>query len=339
MKKLFIAIAALAAMTSCSQDEVMEVAEKQAISFGNAFIENATRAIDPSLTDATLKDFQVWGTVQGSNNGTATLTSIFNDIKVEGTVGENRVWNTAVTQYWIPGAVYNFAALKNATVTAADLGADLLPKTVTFTNNGQTDLLYAKIAKPYTAQATNGPVNMDFKHMLAKAVVTVSNTTDPGEGKSTGYYYKVSNVQITTAHTTGTCTLSTENPEWSKHSGTSTLNFGNITGTTNGTDAIELGDNTKKAASYNEVLLIPTASTATKESVTIKFNLDLYKDNGNETDELINHTEGKTVTGEVKFVAGYAYSFNISLSVGAPIQFSVTSAPTWATPVNDVTVK
>lgn len=339
MKKLFIAIAALAAMTSCSQDEVMEVAEKQAISFGNAFIENATRAIDPSLTDETLKDFQVWGTVTGNNNGTATLTSIFNDTKVEGTVGQGNVWNTAVTQYWIPGAVYNFAALKNATVTANDLGTDLLPETVTFTNDGNTDLLYAKIAQPYTAQATNGPVNMEFKHMLAKAVVTVSNTTNPGEGKSTGYYYKVSNVFITTAHTTGTCTLSTTNPVWSNHSGTTSLSFGNITGTTNGTDAIELGDNTVKAASYKEVLLIPTAETVTKESVTIQFDLDLYKDNGNATDELINHTVGKTVGGEVKFVAGYAYSFNISLSVGEPIQFSVTSAPAWATPTNDVTVK
>ena len=340
MKKLFIAIAALAAMTSCSQDEVMEVAEKQAISFGNAFIENATRAIDPSLTDETLKDFQVWGTVQGKNKSTNTLVSIFKDTKVEGNVG-NDAWNTVgVTQYWIPGATYNFAALKNATVTADDLGEDLLPAKVNFTNtNGATDLLYAKIATPYEAQETNGLVNMNFKHMLSKAVVTVSNTTDPDEGKTTGYYYKVSNVFITTAHKTGTCTLSTTNPVWSGHSGTTSLSFGNITGTTNGTDAIELGDNTEKAASYSEVLLIPTAATAEKESVTIKFDLDLYKDNGNATDELINHTEGKTVEGEVKFVAGYAYSFNISLSVGAPIQFSVTSAPAWATPTNNVTVQ
>ena len=65
MKKLFIAIAALAAMTSCSQDEVMEVAQKQAISFGNAFVGNSTRAAnDPSYgTSNSLKAFNVWGTV------------------------------------------------------------------------------------------------------------------------------------------------------------------------------------------------------------------------------------------------------------------------------------
>ena len=48
MKKfLFLAIAATA-FASCSQDEVMEVAQKQAISFGEAFVGNATRSIDPS---------------------------------------------------------------------------------------------------------------------------------------------------------------------------------------------------------------------------------------------------------------------------------------------------
>ena len=326
MKKLFIAIAALAAMTSCSQDEVMEVAEKQAISFGNAFIENATRAIDPSKTEATLTSFNVWGTVQGN---TTTLASIFAGTEVTGTVGNGKVWNTVgVTQYWIPGAIYNFAALVNATVTEDDLGTDKLPKTVTFTNtDGATDLLYAKIAQPITAAESNNPVNMNFNHMLSKAVVTVSNTTNPDEG-STGYYYKVENVEITTAHTKGTCTLSTTAPVWSGHNGTKTLSFGNITGETTGETAIELVDNTEKAASYKELLLIPSASN-TNDPVTIQFDLSLYKDNGDNADELINYTADKEVSASVNFKAGYAYSFNISLSIGQPIQFSVTSVPSW----------
>ena len=329
MKKLFIAIAALAAMTSCSQDEVMEVAEKQAISFGNAFIENATRAIDPSYTTKTLKSFKVWGTVQGQNGETNTLVSIFNDTEVKGDVGAGNVWNTVgVTQYWIPGATYNFAALVNANVTEDDLGTDKLPKTVTFTNtDGATDLLYAKIAESITAAESNNPVEMNFNHMLSKAVVTVSNTTNPDEGSS-GYYYKVENVEITTAHTKGTCTLSTTAPVWSGHNGTKTLSFGNITGETTGETAIELVDNTEKAASYKELLLIPSASN-TDDNVTIQFDLSLYKDNGDKADDLINYTADKQVKANVNFKAGYAYSFNISLSIGQPIEFSVTSVPGW----------
>lgn len=342
MKKfLFLAIAA-AAMTSCSQDEVMEVAQKQAISFGNAFIENATRAIDPSYTTGTLNSFKVWGTVQGKNGATNTLVSIFNDTEVTGNVGAGNVWNTVgVTQYWIPGATYNFAALVNATVTEDDLGTDKLPNTVTFTNsNGTTDLLYAKIAQPITAAESNNPVEMNFKHMLSKAVVTVSNTTNPDEGKSTGYYYKVENVEITTAHTTGICTLSTTTPVWANHTGTQTLSFGHITGEATSNTAKELVDNTQKAASYKELLLIPSASSV-NDNVTIQFDLSLYKDNGDNADELINYTADKQVSASVNFKAGYAYSFNISLSIGQPIQFSVTSVPSWlpADGPQDVTVQ
>ena len=51
MKKyLFMAMAAVA-ITSWSQDEVMEVAEKQAISFKDAFVEDATRAIDVTYSN------------------------------------------------------------------------------------------------------------------------------------------------------------------------------------------------------------------------------------------------------------------------------------------------
>ena len=80
MKKfLFLAIAA-AAMTSCSQDEVMEVAEKQAISFGNAFVGNVTRAAtDKTYSNTNLiNTFKVYGTVTGTTgaNGTAYIFKV-----------------------------------------------------------------------------------------------------------------------------------------------------------------------------------------------------------------------------------------------------------------------
>ena len=55
MKKyLFIALAA-AAMTSCSQDEVMDAIQGEEIKFSNAFVENATRATDPTYGAVPLK--------------------------------------------------------------------------------------------------------------------------------------------------------------------------------------------------------------------------------------------------------------------------------------------
>ena len=73
MKKLFFAIAALAVMTGCNNDELVEVTPKQAIAFGNAFVDNATRAIDPSITSETISSFNVYGTVQGTGIGEGTV--------------------------------------------------------------------------------------------------------------------------------------------------------------------------------------------------------------------------------------------------------------------------
>ena len=80
MKKyLYIAIAA-ATLASCSQDEVMEVAEKEAITFGNVFVGKSTRAAeDPSYSnkDNVIKSFQLFGTVNNVN--------IYKDVTVSNT--------------------------------------------------------------------------------------------------------------------------------------------------------------------------------------------------------------------------------------------------------------
>ena len=51
MKKTLFAALALVAMASCSNEEVLEVAQKEAIGFENAFVNNSTRSVvDPSKT-------------------------------------------------------------------------------------------------------------------------------------------------------------------------------------------------------------------------------------------------------------------------------------------------
>ena len=69
MKRLFIAVLAVAALTACSKEETVNIDRGEAIAFGNAFVDNATRAIDPSYGEngAALTEFQVWGSVNGGN--------------------------------------------------------------------------------------------------------------------------------------------------------------------------------------------------------------------------------------------------------------------------------
>ena len=111
MKKFFIAIVALAAAVSCSNDDIISI-DRQAIGFGNPFVENSVRA---DYSDGQeLTQFNVYGTV----TGTAGTVNIFEGVPVTGTVGATE-WSYAeqYAQYWIPGADYNFAAVVDATVS------------------------------------------------------------------------------------------------------------------------------------------------------------------------------------------------------------------------------
>lgn len=346
MKKyLFIALAA-AALTSCSQDDTLDV-QKEAIAFGNPFIENSTRAVDPSFgSDAVaLTKFNVWGTVEGSNNGTTSKVSIFKNDEVTGSVGNN-VWDCKKTQYWIIGAKYNFAAVVNGGTDETKFTyEDNLPTAVEFTStDGQTDLMYNDANA--TGATTNSPVNFVFNHMLAKAVFTVSNTTNNDNTNNSNYYYKVSNIKILNPMTTGTCTFATKTWANTSKAENSVYEFGHITnsektvGNDINTAAIEIHDRATKQTSHRECMLIPYNYNETNGKLNISFEVELYMevDDNAENDVLISN-ETKTPSVNVNFQAGYSYSFNITVGIGSPIQFTVTSNPSWITATNDITVQ
>lgn len=354
MKKyLYIAIAA-ATLASCSQDEVIEISEKQAITFGEAFVGNSTRAVDPSYGETAnmLTDFNVWGSVEGTNSGTKTWVPIFVNDNVHGNdgVGANKVWNcTTRTQYWIPEASYKFAAVvyDNATVDFGTL-TDGLPTQVTFTSNDQTDLLYAyQTATGAKRGETNPYVNFEFAHMLSKAVVTVSNTTDTkkntesGDYVQSGYFYKVSNVKFLNVNKKGTCKFTNQTNKWDGNTLTSPSDvvFGNITNaeqTSTSTDAVKILDKASKWTSHYERMIIPQTFT----SLGVQFTLALYMTNNSEEVLISEETLTKYVEN-FTFTEGCSYSFNIEVGVGSPIQFTVTSHPSWTevTPGTTITVQ
>ena len=104
MKKLFISMLAVAALASCSQEDVI-VADKGDLIGFNSFVENATRA-DYSTTD--IDAINVYGTV---NNVLIYDHTPVTRPSEEAGVGYNQNWKCGVTQYWIEGANYKFAAL------------------------------------------------------------------------------------------------------------------------------------------------------------------------------------------------------------------------------------
>ena len=331
MKKyLYIAIAA-ATLASCSQDDTLDVIQGEAISFGEAFVGNATRAADdPSYGGTTngvlnsLTAFKVWGSVM-SAEATPTAVAIFANDEVEGTVGTpnkvdgTNVWNcTTKTQYWIPGSKYNFAAVVNGAVT--ELDANKLPKTITYTANGTSDLLYAKSAE-YTGKLSNNDlVKFDFAHLLSKAKFTVTNTTT----SATMYKHEITGVKISNAYASGSYDVASQ--KWTA-SATSPLEFGNITATAASTECAA------------EKLLIPGLTT-----VKVEFTVNLYIKDG-DTYRLLSTTaytgnNAKTATITGGLLAGHAYNFGLSVGMGEVIKFTVQQYPTWtdATGEPEITV-
>lgn len=306
MKKFFIAIAAIATAAACSQNETISLDNGEAISFGNAFVENATRvdqAVDPSLNATTFKSFKVWGTVGG--------VPIYADNTVTGTVGstsgvdENgdpisipNVWSCAeVKQYWIADAQYKFAALANAgTVT---LGEDKLPAKTTFdATNANVDLLYAEPVSRTGVASGNAPVAFTFNHLLSKVKFTVNNSSTA----ATGYSFKVHSI-VVNGSKTGTIKLADKT--WESMGAAADYNVADI--------VVAVGDAKEESAS--ELLLIPG-------DFEISFKVDILC----QGTTIATHESAKSTQ---TLVGGSAYNFTIGVAVGEEITFTVTESPEW----------
>ena len=295
MKKILISMLAVAALVSCSKEESILVDQGEAIAFGNAFVENSTRATDPSYSGtADFTSFKVWGTVAATES--STPVAIFAGNTVSGTVGANSVWTCTVKQYWLNGAKYNFAALANAgTVT---LGTDLLPKTVTYTAD-QTDLVYAKSAQYTGKESGNDLVAFTFQHLLSKVNFTVNN----GSQSATGYSFQVRDIVIAGA-SAGTCDVTTTPVTW-----TATANNGY-------TIADITVDNTTASKDCGTALLVIPGA------VTVSFNVDIIM--GGQVLSTKSYTSAATTLAPAN-----SYNFVVTPTVGEEIKFTVSNDPTW----------
>lgn len=161
MKKIFLIALAAIGMTACMQEEVMDTPTGGAITFDKAFVGNATKAV---VTTDNLEAFKVWGYV---NQPSGKL--------FEGTEVTKRgdAWTYQGTQYWAPEKEYHFAAIAPV---SSQWALNAYPGTLTFTNDGATDLIYA--AKQVTSAAagnTNSAVAFEFDHLLSKVKLNFTN--------------------------------------------------------------------------------------------------------------------------------------------------------------------
>ena len=296
-------------MVGCSKEEVIELNREQ-IGFGEVFVDNATRADYSS--GKPVEAFKVWGNLTGSYGNTV---QIFNGANVtRGGKADGEAWGCDGTaQYWMPNAVYNFAAIVDGEAVATTA----LPVTINHTvadGANNKDLLYATATVTTDATAapdnvnSNGVVAFDFSHLLSKLQFNIANATNQT--------YQVTEIRVTGVAKEGVYDIA--NDKWTQ-SGTDTteLTFGTAT---------VAGGTTVAANEARQIL--PVAQTL---SVTITY--DVLDSNDNTVGTL---TKEGTITQT--FAKNTVYAVTATLT-GSAIDFSLGTVGGWGTENGDITVQ
>ena len=309
MKKFFIAIVALAAAVSCSNDDIISI-DRQAIGFGNPFVENSTRAaIDSSYSGTkSLASFNVYGTVTGNAN----TINIFDGDAVTGSIGQS-VWSCTEEQYWTPNCSYKFTAIADATSVAVD--AKGMPTTITFNENttagGDVLLATATATTDVNALPSQNPVAFTFSHLLSKVKFTF---TKPAYNNAR-YTYKITGIQFKNPYKQGVYNIANET--WgSQDIRTSAIDFG--------TGEAVISTTKLSVESNYARLLVP----ATYTDLGVSFTVETLLDGSSLGTQTITKTLGTT------FEKGIAYNVVATLGDNNLITFTVEKLTGWDSETN-----
>ncbi len=297
-RSLFMLGVAVAALSSCSQSEILEVAEGRAIGF-SSFVNNNTRAAITEIAGTDdLTEYYVYG--YHTDN-----IPVFENVKVT-TNG------TEYTAYWEQRKTYNFAAYSDGNSKIdSDISFSSTEDKLTISNytpDNSKDLV-AAIAEELTCNdpSTQGKVALTFKHLLSQVKFTFTNTD------SRSYTMKISDIQIANAINTAkvefTGTGSAATPEWS----------GSQTGS--GVVAYQFDDLNDIAADgthETECLVIPQSN----ENLQVTFTATFWDKASTEEDPIrtgkfvasLKYTGSISGTTANEWTAGFRYNYTAEVN-------------------------
>lgn len=296
MKNLFlIGLAATAMLTSCSNDETVEMAQNnKAIQF-DGFVNKSTRATEDVTTD-NLTSFKVWGLMR--KDGQAG--NPFTDVEV---TKSGSTWGYTTPVYWENDYNYSFVAVAPTAQqgTAAGQWSLTAPTTVgtygsiAFNNGeGTTDLIYdvdgtyAESALTLQENACPTPINFTFNHLLSRVKFAFTNGMDDGST------INVTDVNITNANTKATAVLG-ETATWTlaDDNTTGALAFGNVLDAADDYAVNITKDTDHKymipALSENQTYTVAFTVKRNHNGVTDTYNLEATL-----TNDIINFEQGKS---------------------------------------------
>ena len=328
MKKIFIAMMAMTAFAACATEDTIVTPKGNAIAFGDAFVDNSTKAIYEEADD--IQGFTVFGNVVATANvDTAIPVALYGDngatVTRENGQSLGDAWTCSVVRYWTPSCTFNFVAIANHNGVTVDKG---IPTAIKYTvaNDDTNDLIYGVAAATTDASCVpSGSVNSNkvvaftMEHLLSRVQLSFANGVDTADN---AYSYAISNITVSTWEK-GIYTIGAPTP-WAKDG----ENLVSLTYAAVGTVA----EGTTVASTTANVV-IPGSS------VTVSFNYEL-KLNGA---TIYNGTVSGTIPSDVTLQKGHSYNLKAELTLEKEIQFTVSdddnSLAAWTSPATEVTVE
>lgn len=322
MKKSILLLGlAVAAMTSCTNDEVMSELQEspKAINF-DSFVNKATRAVTP--TDANISKFYAYA-YYGADQ------TVFDGEEV---TKSGDKWDYTNKAYWTQN-VYQFAAYADGNNGAALEDVAFADGTLTipsYTVTDAKDLVADVITKDNSNFGVAAQdVQFTFEHLLTKVKFNIINT-------SADYKMKITALTVTGAKATGKVDVTATGAVWT---GDANANAVTYTPVAASADYIAKYDNNSETCkvSSEEMFVMPQGLTNVKFSITATF----YDDN----DQVVatktftnaafagkNRTDNDTKEAVDTWAPGTSYEYTLSLPVAArPIVFGQPGIANWAT--------
>lgn len=328
MKKLFIAVLAVAGLASCMQDEVLSQ-DQAAIEFGDAFVDNATKALYEGTGENEHKvdSFKVWGTVTGQGSTVA----LYEGANVtRGDKNYNEAWSCDVTRFWTPNCDYAFYAVVDAADDAVE-ATNGVPTSIAYevSNGDPIDLLYGETTKTTKTDKTvpegGALVAFNMQHLLSRIQFSFANGVELAAGDKAEYSFKVTSLSVKT-WSAGDCAVPAK------------------TWTRNGESEVTLAF----AATADSPYLTGSASEGKviipgEQTLKISYTYEVYFDNDTTTGDPAKKIYTGTVTDKAlthDFAVNHSYNIVATLDLNNEIQFTIQNVTDW-TPATggDVTIQ
>lgn len=292
-KSLFMMGVAVAALSSCTQSEVLNVADNNVIKFENAYVGKATRAATV-LDNSNFGSFYVYGYNSSATGEPGDSKDILTNVNVF--KGSETAWGyDNLVEY--KAGTYTFAAYSDGGTTkgTGQLASVTFNKTATpvtlkidgYTTTDNKDLIVS--FSHDNINSANAPVTFTFKHALAQVKFTIQSALGD-ENK-----IAISNFSVTGFADNADLTYTMR-----ENHGVDAISWGS-TSETKTIDALDNNVATTSNSAYGTYVVIPQ----TVQTLTMKFDATLYKADGT---TVTNQGMTATVSGQ-EFTEGFRYNF------------------------------